>query len=232
VKPQSGHMTTSRLLWVENTYMLGCGQPVPLSEMERLNTFCKNNNMKLHLDGARLLNASVALGVEPYEITKYADSVQMCLSKGIGAPFGSVLLGDKEFIDIARKCKQAIGGGLRQAGIMAAAGVFGLENYKENFAYNHKCAKDLANGLYEIFPECVNPEETQTNMVLFDTEPLGMTTHEFGAMLKEHGINALLGVPSSHGLRVRMMTYPGITEDDVALILERVKKIAIELGEI
>lgn len=229
VRPQSGHMTISRLLWLENTYMLGCGRPIPLDEMKRFRDFADAYDMSIHLDGARLLNASTALKVDPSEIVKYVDSVQMCLSKGVGAPFGSVLLGSKEFIATARRCKQAIGGGLRQAGFMAAAGIYGLDHYKENFEGMHRRAKRLAEGLHEIYPDCVNVEETQTNMVLFDSEPLGMTTQEFGAKLKEYGILTLMGVPSSNGPRVRMMTYPGIEDEDVERVIEVAKIIAEEL---
>ena len=223
LKPRNNHMTHSYLLWVENTYMLGGGEPIPLSEMQRLRAFADKNGMKIHLDGARLLNAAVAQNVSPEEIARYADSVQMCISKGLGAPFGSVLLGTKEFIEQARWCRVAIGGGLRQAGIMAAAGVYAVDHYKETFTEMHANAKRLANGLAALIPACIDMESVRTNMVLLDPTPLGMTTQEFSAMLLPYDVKVMAGVPSKYGTRVRMMTYPGITEKHIDKVIASVK---------
>lgn len=229
VRPKSDFMASSKVLWLENTYMLGGGQPISISEMKRFRGFADVHEMAIHLDGARLLNASVALGVTPSDIAGFADSVQCCLSKGLGAPFGSVLFGDKEFISKAKRCRQAIGGGLRQAGIMAAAGIYALKNYKERFQNMHRLTKVLAEKLDQIMPMCVNIKQVKSNMIFFTAVPLGLSDTEFCRRLNEYGIKAMPSVFTPYGDRIRMMIYPGITDEDIEYVLNSVKDILIKL---
>lgn len=224
IRPQNGHMPKTELLWLENTFMLGGGLPIPLEKMQALHGLAKNRGLKVHLDGARIFNAAYALGLEVREIASHADSVQFCLSKGLGAPFGSILAGDRVFIAEARRCRQAFGGGLRQAGIMAAAGTYGIRNASKTIPAAHSRCRQVAEGLSVLYPGSVDLEKTQTNILLFDAGRAGYTALTFCEMLGHYGIKAS-PVPTHGGERCRMLFYPGIEDEDVEYVLETAKKL-------
>lgn len=162
IKPDDAHFARTRLLCLENTQG---GKALPSSYLASAREFVDEHGLALHLDGARVFNAAVEHGLPVGEVTRHFDSVSICLSKGLGSPLGSVLCGSREFVDSAHKWRKMVGGGMRQAGMMAAAGQFALENHVDRLAEDHEHAKILAEGLSKIAGIQVSP--SQTNMVFF-----------------------------------------------------------------
>lgn len=228
VRPNSVHAPQSALLWVENTYMLGGGIAIPLEKMEQLYLFAHDRGISVHLDGARIFNAAAALGTEVREIAQYADSVQFCFSKGLGAPFGSVLCGDRLFIQRARHNRTMVGGGMRQAGMMAAAALVGLSRAKSQIPKDHEHAQQLARGLNKLFPGSVDLSRTHTNLVLFDAGKAGMTQEEFCGYLKQNDILAMT-VPTANGTACRFVLYNGISTEDVDTVLRVSERLLSKL---
>lgn len=167
IKPYDPHFAKTKLLALENTMW---GKVLPLEYLKKFSEFAKTHHLNTHLDGARVFNASVALKIPVSEITKHFDSVSMCLSKGLGTPAGSVICSTNEFIEKARHLRKMLGGGMRQAGILAAAGIYALQNNIERLAEDHKNASYLATELRQIpaLQECV---EANTNIVLLHLAP-------------------------------------------------------------
>lgn len=167
---RSLHTPGTVLLCVENTHNRAGGTVVPLETMRAYREICDKHGMELHLDGARVFNASVALGVRVSEITKHADSVSFCLSKGLGSPVGSLLCGSREFIEKARQWRKRLGGGMRQSGILAACGNVSLTQMVDRLAEDHRRARALASALDELPGLEIDWDRVQTNMVLVRTE--------------------------------------------------------------
>jgi len=219
IRPANIHQPVSRVIAIENTHNRAAGRIFPLDEMQRIKRLATSNDMKVHLDGARLANAVVATGRSFEEFVKCADTVNMCFSKGLGAPIGSIVGGDGVSIDIARKKRKQFGGGMRQVGILAAAVLYALDNYIERLEEDHRNAKrladaiDNASGLELVFP-------VETNIVIFRVEDRHGSIAAFLDKLKQHGIHASL----SGKTRLRMVTHLDITSDDidrVVTVLER-----------
>ena len=162
IKPDDFHYARTRLLSLENTIS---GKVLPLQYMRAARDLCDRLGLALHLDGARVCNAAVALGVEPAEITSQFDSVAICLSKGLGAPAGTLLAGSREFVAQARRWRKVVGGGMRQVGFIAAAGIHALDNHMERLETDHANARRLADGLARIDGIDVDHNAVQTNMV-------------------------------------------------------------------
>ena len=204
IKPDDSHFARTRLVCLENTT---AGRVLPVDYLHATRQLTEKHGLGLHLDGARAFNAAVALGRPIRDITAPFDTVSICLSKGLGAPVGSVLTGKKEFIDVARRWRKVVGGGLRQSGILAAAGLVALDQHVDRMAQDHANARRLANGLADIGPLGVNPDDVQTNMV-FVVIPDG---HAPGLQqyLAEQGVKWKLGT------RVRLVTHLDISSDDV-----------------
>lgn len=150
VRADDPHYPRTRLVVIENTHNTCGGRVLPTEFVSQVETFCKDKELKLHVDGARLANASVVSKTPMKELVKGADSVSLCLSKGLGAPVGSVLAGSAEFIHQARRLRKSLGGGMRQSGLLAAAGLYALENQFERLAEDHTNAKLLAQGLVSV----------------------------------------------------------------------------------
>jgi len=167
IRPDNDHFSSAKLLALENTQNKLGGLVLPVGYMEKAGEFCKAHGLRLHVDGARLWNAAVALGLPPAELVKPADSVNVCLSKGLGAPVGSVLVGTAEFIQKARRLRKAVGGGLRQVGILAAAGLYALEHNLARLKEDHENASRLAQGLKDLG---LNVLPAPTNLVFFDVD--------------------------------------------------------------
>jgi threonine aldolase len=210
IKPDDIHFARTRLLCLENTQG---GQALPLEYLQEAARFCRKHRLRLHLDGARLFNASVKQKTDIRDITENFDSVSVCLSKGLGAPVGSVLCGDVPFIAEARKWRKMAGGGMRQAGILAAAGIFALENNVERLEVDHSNARLLAEGLSQIRQLEVRYSEAQTNMVFFSAP--AETAKELAACLLDDDILI------SPGQETRLVTHLDIDSDDVTRFLER-----------
>lgn len=204
IKPDDFHFARTRLLCLENTQN---GQALPLDYLERARELSRSCNLKLHLDGARLMNAAVKKQVDPKEITRHFDSVSICLSKGLGAPIGSILCGSSDFIDRARRWRKVAGGGMRQAGILAAAGHFALQHNVERLADDHNNAQMLAQSLTNIPALQVRYSDSQTNMV-FATVP-EKHVEPLGDYLKSRGI--LISAGSS----LRLVTHLDVNRTDI-----------------
>lgn len=212
IKADDFHFARTRLLCLENTQG---GKALPLDYLQKAGRFAKSKNLKLHLDGARLFNAVIKQNVEVTEITGCFDSVSVCLSKGLGAPVGSLLCGSKEFISEARKWRKMVGGGMRQTGIVAAAGLYALENNIERLAEDHEHAQMLAEGLSQIEDIDVQQNEAQTNMAFFSMEE--GKAEQLALFLKKRGI---LITP---GKTTRMVTHLDITGDDILFVLNEIR---------
>lgn len=183
IKEDDFHFARTRLLCLENTL---AGRALPMDYLPKAAQFCKDHKLKLHLDGARICNAAVHHGVKLIDISRYFDSVSLCLSKGLGAPMGSVLCGNQELIDKARRWRKVLGGGMRQVGIMAAAGLMALEQNVKRLAEDHDNARLLFKGLREIEELNLQDDALQTCMVFLDL-PKG-TGDGLKQTLKEQGI--------------------------------------------
>ena len=223
------HFTLSRLVCVENTQNLMGGRVISLAYMDEVAALAKKYDLKLHLDGARLLNAAVSLGVKPSELTKHADSVSMCLSKALGAPVGSVLAGSKEFIQAAHRMRKVLGGGMRQAGIIAAGALHALRDYLPRIQRDHQNAQKLADGLRSLgsLGIVVDPAEIESNMVYFRVERDDMTSFTLTEKMEEpaevFGRQVSVKVLIENPQLMRMVTHLWITEEDVKIIVEKMK---------
>jgi threonine aldolase len=208
IKPDDFHFAKTRLLCLENTQE---GKVLPLDYLARAAALARTHNLSMHLDGARVFNAAVKLNVPAKEIARHFDTVSFCLSKGLGAPVGSLLVGPKEVIDKARRWRKVLGGGMRQAGILAAAGVVALTRHVERLAEDHANAKRLAEGLARIRILGIDPEKVQTNMIFFTMEKSRFAALQLD--MKKRGILI------SGRDRVRLVTHLDVTRDDVDVVI-------------
>lgn len=169
IRPDWYHYPKTSLVCIENTHNRAGGTVYPLDEIMRVSKVCRDNNLKLHLDGARIFNASVESGVSVKDYASQADSITFCCSKGLGAPIGSILCGDEEFITRAHKFRKILGGGMRQAGIIAAGALYAIENNVERLKEDHKNAKHFADEISKLPYVVIDMESVQTNIVVFNT---------------------------------------------------------------
>jgi len=213
---------TSSLIWVENTHNAAGGTCTDAATMHSLRHVADRFGMRIHVDGERIFNAAVALGVDAAALVRDADSVQFGLTKGLSAPFGSVLVGDRQLIRRARKHRQMLGGGMRQAGFMAAAGIVALRSMRDRLAEDHAHAKSLAHGLQRLGME-IDKDTVQTNIVYFNVPTTLMPAADFVAKLGAAGI--AVNPPKRGSQRLRMVTHFGIGGDDLEAILDAVAGI-------
>lgn len=225
IKPYDIHFAQPTLLCLENTSNFGGGTVYSVEEMQKLITIAKENGLKVHIDGARIFNAAVYLGVSVSQLVKEADSVMFCLSKGLGAPVGSMLLGRKDFINRARKYRKMLGGGIRQGGILAAAGIYALENLVERLADDHALAKKLAKGLNDIPGINIDLDNLQTNIIMADIAIPQLTAKKLVNLLKDNGIL----VNSVSESRIRFVTHRDVKEQDIDYTLEVINNILSKL---
>ena len=215
------HFPKTTLICLENTHNRAGGTIISPKLTEEICQLAHQRNIAVHLDGARIFNAAIALNIEPTLLTKNVDSVMFCLSKGLSAPVGSILAGSKEFIQRARKNRKMLGGGMRQAGILAAAGIIAIENMVERLGEDHKNARILGEGLADIDGIIVDLETIQTNMVNIDLQESGMDTFQFLPKLTEYNILGLPRPPT----KVRLVTHYGISEEDIYATIKAIKEI-------
>ncbi len=213
--PDDVHKPISRLLSLENTSNRGGGSCYDLKAIAGIKEFCLSNGLRLHLDGARIWNAMVKNNEDPKEYGRIFDSISVCLSKGLGAPVGSLLLGNKEFIKRARRIRKLLGGGMRQAGFMAAAGLYALQNHIERLRQDHDNASKIARALESKQGFRVLPVET--NIIIFET-PSYLPAGDFVEKMRNNGILCLSISPG----QVRMVTHLDVSE---AMTEEVVKTI-------
>jgi threonine aldolase len=215
IKPDDSHFARTKLLSLENTIN---GKVLPLSYLAEARTFVDEHGLNLHLDGARVYNAAVALDVDVIEIAKHFDSMTICLSKGLGAPIGSLLLGSRAFIERARRLRKMVGGGMRQAGILAAAGKLALTEQVAQLATDHSNAKKLAEGLNDIPGFSVNAEFVQTNIVFAKLAE----SVDIDAIAKELAQQDITISPSNP---VRFVTHKDISSQDIDVLLEKLSAL-------
>jgi threonine aldolase len=221
IRAENVHYPRSRLICLENTHNR-CGGAVLTPEYtEAVCQLAKRYGLAVHLDGARVFNAAVALGVDVRELVENVDSVQFCLSKGLSAPVGSVICGDKDFIYEARRNRKIVGGGMRQAGIIAAAGIVALEQMVDRLAEDHANARRLAEGLAEIPGLAIDLDRVPTNIVIFELTSERLTPAEFEAGLGERGLKLL----TIGGCRLRAVTHYGIEAEDIEVALAVVGEV-------
>lgn len=210
VRPASAYyMPRSKVLAVENTHNRASGAVIPLENIQTLKALAEKHKLKYHLDGARIWNASVASGISVKEYASYFDSVSCCLSKGLGAPVGSLIAGSRDFIKEAFRLRKAWGGGMRQVGILAAAGLYALKNNRERLREDHQKAKVLADCLAGLPLSVIDPATIQTNILLF--KPVNRTVEETIALAKEKGVLLSAGTKTL----VRAVTHKDVSFEDI-----------------
>jgi threonine aldolase len=217
--PNDPHRPLTRLVSVENTMNKGGGSIYDFNELQAIGKVCSENGLKFHLDGARLFNALVETDVTTGDYGQLFDSISICISKGLGAPVGSVLIGSKEFIKKSRRIRKVFGGGMRQAGYLAAACIYALDNHVERLREDHRRAKELESLLMTLpYVEEVTP--VQTNLVFFSLKA-SMPVDQFLRKLRENDIYAMALAPQ----QVRFVTHLDISEE----MMEKVKTVLKEI---
>jgi threonine aldolase len=215
IRPDNIHHPPTSLLCIENTHNSAGGIALTVEHMKSNFDIAKEHGLSVHLDGARVFNAAVALKVDVKEIAKYTDTVQVCLSKGLGAPIGSIVVGPEDLIKSARKYRKMLGGGMRQVGIIAAPGIIALTKMVDRLEEDHRNAKILAEGLTKIGIKVEN--DVQTNMVYVDFTPIGWTAEDWNKACTEIGWKS-----RGRGKGTRLVTHYGIEEEDILNFLEEI----------
>ena len=219
VRPDDPHAPRTALVCIENTQNLCGGQrSLPVRRGGGRLSRQRELTCPMHVDGARIFNAAVALEAPASELARDADSVTFCLSKGLSCPVGSVIVGSEDFIERARRWRKVVGGGMRQAGVLAAAGIVALDTMVDRLAEDHANARKLAEGLAEIPGICIDPDSLPTNLVFFDVESENRA--ELSEELSSRGV--LGGGPQK---RWRYATHYGVTESDIDYVLEQVGEV-------
>lgn len=221
IRPTGIQTAVTRLLCLENTYDLNRGIPLPPEYIDQMSQLAHEAEMAVYLDGARVFNAAAVLGVDLKDLCAPVDAMQVCLSKGLAAPVGSLLLGSREFIAKARWIRQRLGGGMRQAGHMAAAGLVAVETMTDRLVEDHENARLLAEGLSAIDERLVDLSIPMTNVVRVEFGPLGRCSQEIVQQLHEEGIK----VKPISATACRMITHWGITKEDIDQTLVIVRRI-------
>ncbi|MBI3326697.1 MAG: low-specificity L-threonine aldolase [Nitrospinae bacterium] len=220
-KPDVHHAPTA-LVSLENTHNRGGGSIWPLDKIRAIHAFARSAGVPLHLDGARLLNACVATGLTPSDYAQYFDSCTLCLSKGLGAPVGSLVIGSQEFITRAHRFRKQFGGGMRQAGIIAAAGLYALEHNVERLAEDHLHAKHLARGIAEIDGLAIDGDAVVTNILYFQVRKPGLSVPMLLDRLQTEGV-LMLGTGSTS---IRAVTHLDVTKDGIDRAIEVLQKVS------
>jgi threonine aldolase len=213
--PDDPHFPQSRLICLENTHNRCAGAVLMPEYFAEVRALADRYGLAIHLDGARIFNAAVALDVAPSELTREADSVSFCLSKGLAAPVGSLVCGSEQFILQARRQRKLLGGGMRQAGVLAAAGIVGLETMVERLAEDHTNAQRLAQGLAGLPGILLDPAKVSTNILIFELSPSAVSAPKLAAGLNAKGIK----IHTISEQRVRVLTHYGIDAEDVDYVL-------------
>ena len=224
IRYPNDHFPPTKLICLENTHNLCNGTPLKKDYILKVVEIAKKNRLKMHVDGARIFNASVALGTAPSDLNEGIDSVSFCLSKGLSSPIGSLLCGSIKFIKKARRIRKALGGGMRQGGIVAAAGKYALEQMVSRIPEDHRLAKKLSEGLVKINSINLDPTDIKTNIIYFDFESEGHSDQELLDTMKAKGILFLATGPR----KFRMVTHSCVSDTDIDYTI---KELANFLGE-
>jgi threonine aldolase len=221
IRPLDHHFPITKLVCLENTHNRGSGSVYPIKKMRDIYKLARDRGLRVHLDGARLWNATVATGIKPHEYAQYADSVSVCLSKGLGAPMGSLVSGSRNFIDRVHRFRKMFGGGMRQAGIVAAAGIYALDHHVNRLQEDHQNAKRLAMGLRDIRGISLNPDHVETNIVIVDIRQTGKTASQVVEALKEKKVLVL----ATGKTLIRLVTHLDVNRQDIQIALKRFQKV-------
>lgn len=224
VRPDDMHQPRTTLLALENTHNFCGGAVVSLERTEAIAGVAHEQGLRVHMDGARIFNAAVASGHSAAELAGPADSVTFCLSKGLGAPVGSLICGDEGFIRGARRTRKLVGGGMRQAGILAAAGLVALEQMVDRLADDHANARQLARGLAEL-GFGINPEDVETNIVIVQLDTSSNPTPSPGLQAQLREIGVLATTPDR--TKIRLVTHADVSSEDCAEALRRMAEAEI-----
>lgn len=214
------YVAPTGLIALENSHNLAGGTLLSRARTEEICEQAHAIDLRVHLDGARIFNASVALGESVANLARPVDSVMFCFSKGLGAPIGSMLLGSRGFIDEARRWRKLLGGGMRQVGVLAAAALIALEESPKRLVEDHVNARRLANGLAELPQVVIDPHNVVTNIVILDVSRCAISAEEICARLKEHGVLA-----SGFGSSIRMVTHFDVSSKEIETTIEEFKLI-------
>ncbi|WP_425447195.1 low-specificity L-threonine aldolase [Dethiothermospora halolimnae] len=215
------HHPQTGLICLENTHNMAGGVVVPPEKMKEIYDLAKGNNIPVHLDGARVFNAATYLDCDVKEITQYTDSLMCCLSKGLSAPVGSILAGNKEFIERARRFRKMLGGGMRQAGILAAAGIIAIEGMTKRLYEDHKNIKLLSQGLGNIDGIEIDEETINTNILMINVKNTGYKSNELVAKMKDRGI---LTSEVTDEI-IRFVTHRHISKEDIDYSIKVINEI-------
>ena len=222
IRPANEHMVRTRLVCLENTHNRWGGRIQPQAEVLRVCEWASANGLERHLDGARIWNAAVATNLSERELAEPFDSISVCFSKGLGAPVGSALVGESEFIGEARGARKLFGGGMRQAGIIAAGAIHAIENHRQCLAQDHANAKQLAGICESCQPLTVRGGHVDTNMVIFEIDPAWGTADQMVTMLADHGVRCFaIGAQA-----VRFVTHLDVSEQQICRACEIIKTLA------
>ena len=220
IRADNVHFPRTRLVCLENTHNRCGGAVLTAAYTQAVCDLAHRHGLSVHVDGARIFNAAVALGVEARELVRDVDSVTFCLSKGLAAPVGSVLCGSAEFIREARRWRKAVGGGMRQAGVIAAAGIVALDEGVDRLAEDHANARRLAVGIAEVPGIGIDPSAVQTDIVILHVDPSHASAADLVAALRQRGVQVSAISPS----RIRAVTHLGVTAGDVDATIAAVRE--------
>ena len=225
LRPTNIHYPDAAVICIENTHNRAGGTIVTPDQIDTISKVAMSHDLKLYMDGARIFNAAVAMKKDVREFTQNVDNLMFCLSKGLSCPVGSIVVGKREFIERARKMRKMLGGGMRQAGIIAAPGIIALEKMINRLEDDHRNAKILAEGLTKIEGISVDMRLVQTNILHFNIDGLKVTSDIFASKLRKH---CLLALPTDKN-RVRMVTHRGIEKEHIEESLTIVEDVVKEL---
>lgn len=221
IQSEDVHHTITRLICLENTQNVCGGVPLTVEYTNQVGEIAKENNLALHIDGARIFNAATALNVDVQDLVASADSVMFCLSKGLASPIGSMLVGTEKFINRARHLRKMLGGGMRQVGVIASAGLISLEKMTKRLSQDHARAKKLYDGLKQV-SGLVLEAEPKSNMVYFDIHPkIQLTDNQIVEQVKKYGVLIDWAAPR----RFRLVTHYWVEDADVAKTIEAIKNV-------
>lgn len=224
IKKPSVHLPRTSLICVENTHNGWGGAVVPMENLKAIREVANKHEVKIHYDGARVFNASQATGIPVHEYAAIGDSIMFCLSKGLSAPVGSLLAGPQAFIDQARRVRKALGGGMRQVGVLAAAGIVALNEMVSRLREDHERAKRLAMGIHDLPGIGLNLSHVETDIVIFRFDHQDLTAEEFITRLKEKKVLALV-TPAKD---IRFVTHKDIDDGDVDRAISAFREILLQ----
>jgi len=221
IKPDDQHCVRTRLVCLENTHNRGGGRVYPIEKIEAISQWARRHGLAMHLDGARLWNAIVATGIPAREWARHFDTVSVCFSKGLGAPVGSALVGPRDFIQRARRVRKLFGGGMRQAGVLAAAALHALEHHVERLLEDHRNAQIIAQAIADTPGLALSPPEVDTNIIWVKVDPELGTVKDVGARLRQQGVLA-----HASGPKVRACTHLDVSRTQAERAAEAFRALA------